>query len=148
MHKMNEEYKPFDFNTYQEEINSEEFKKQQLKRLSDNARLVKALEWENISILSSFSSDPEKKRKLQGTVSQVYTGVLESNTEEHSIEDIVGFSLDKEDSDFLHNNRNYQHFNSTEVFEEHLEHPVQKILTKTGHLGKDRSINRRHQCKH
>ena len=141
MHKMNEEYKPFDFNTYQEEINSEEFKKQQLKRLSDNARLVKALEWENISILSSFSSDPEKKRKLQDTVSQVYTGVLESNTEEHTIEDIVGFSLDKEDSDFLHNNRNYQHFNSTEVFEEHLEHPVQKILTKTGHLGK-RQINK------
>ena len=37
IHKMNEEYKPFDFNTYREEINSEEFKKQQLKRLSDNA---------------------------------------------------------------------------------------------------------------
>lgn len=136
-----DQYKPFDFQTYQDRINSEDFKKQQLKRLADNNRLVKALNWENIAILSNFSTDPEKRQKLQNTVSQVYTGVLESNTEEHTIEDIVESSLDKEASMFLHTNRNYQHFNSSEVFEEHLDHPVQKLLTKSGHLGK-RQINK------
>ena len=64
-----DQYKPFDFQTYQDGINTEDFKKQQLKRLADNNRLVKALNWENIAILSNFSTDPEKRQKLQATIS-------------------------------------------------------------------------------
>lgn len=136
-----DDYKPFSFEDYQQEITSEDFRKTQIKRLTENYRLQKSLERENYSILLGFS-DLEKKEKLFNTVSKVYVGVLEADTIDNTIEDIVSYSLDTEESiKFLYDHRNSQHFPSGKVFEEHLEHPTQKLLTKSGHIGK-RGMNK------
>lgn len=131
-----EEIKPFNFEEYQEYLQSDEFKKQQLKRLVDNHRLRKSLDLETSSILSTFS-DPIKKAKLYKAVSQVWNGVLESDTGVRTIEDIVNISLDTEECvKFLYENKHSNYFPSDKVFDEYLEHPIQKKLTKTKHLGK------------
>ena len=131
-----EDYKPFDFKEYAEHLQSEDFRKEQLKQLVHNYRLQKTIDRENLAILSSFS-DPEKKMDIFNSVCQVWSGVLESDTEVSTIEDIITMSLDTEDCvKLLYDNKHNTYFPTGKVFEQHQEHPVQKLLTKTKHLGK------------
>ena len=130
------EYKPFDFKEYVEHLQSEEFREKQLKQLVHNYRLQKTINRENLAILSSFS-DKEKKSDIFNSVCQVWNGVLESDTEVSTIEDIITMSLDTEDCvKLLYDNKHTNYFPTGKVFEHHQEHPVQKLLTKTKHLGK------------
>ena len=91
-----EDYKPFDFKEYTEHLQSESFRNEQLKQLVQNYRLQKTINRENLAILSSFS-DPEKKADIFKSVCQVWSGVLESDTEVSTIEDIILMSLATED---------------------------------------------------
>lgn len=125
----------FNFKDYQEYINSEGFRQKQLNRLADNRRRAKSLEMENIAILSGFS-DPEKKLRLINTVSQLWGVVLETDTELHTIDDIVKLTLESDGLQFFNENRNSQHFPSGVVFEEHIEHPTQKKLVRSKYLSK------------
>lgn len=129
-------YKPFSFEEYVLNIQSEDFKKEQLKRLFHNHRLQRTIDRENIAILSTFS-DPEKRSEIFKSVCQVWSGVLESDTETSSIDDIINTTLSTEDSiKFLYENKHTNYFPTGEVFNKHIEHPVQKELTKSKHLGK------------
>lgn len=131
----------FNITEYQETISSEDFRKKQLERLVDNYRLQKSISSQNRSILYAWS-DPVKKQRLFDVVSEVYEGVLESDTQHLTIEDIVSRALIEQDKiDFLFNNRNSNYFPSGKVFELHNEHPTQKELVKGKYLGK-RSINK------
>lgn len=126
----------FDITTYQEELFSEDFRKKQLETLTNNYRAMKTIEQQNLAILKSFS-DPEKNEKLLGVVDKVWSGVLETNTEDHTIDDIVAKSLNSSDLiDFLYQYRNKGYFQSGVVFDNHKDHPKQKLLVKGKYMSK------------
>lgn len=116
-------------------LNSPEFQELQKQRLVDNIRKQKSLEMEKRAILSSFS-DPEKKLKILDTVNTVWGKVLESNTEVHTVEDIVRLALERDTVLFFNENKYSNYFPSEVVFENHQEHPIQKSLVKDKHLGR------------
>lgn len=126
----------FNINTYQEDLFSEDFRKKQIETLTNNYRAMKTIEQQNLAILKSFS-DPERNEKLIGVVDKVWSGVLETNTEDHTIDDIVAKSLNSSDLvDFLHQYRNKGYFPSGVVFDNHKDHPKQKLLVKGKYMGK------------
>lgn len=116
-------------------INSPEFQELQKQRLIDNVRKQKTLEIEKRAILSSFA-DPEKKLKILDTVNTVWGKVLETNTEVHTVEDIVRLALERDTVLFFNENKYSNYFPSEVVFENHQEHPIQKTLVKDKHLGR------------
>lgn len=131
-----------DMKEYDEYLNSDEYQKQRMEKFTDNYRLMKSLALENRGILASFS-DSEKNKQLKDVVSEVWNGVLENDTELNSVEEIVALTLDTEDKlNLLLENKHKNYFPSGKVFEEHLDHPVQKKLTKGKYLSK-REVNKR-----
>ena len=121
--------KDFDIDEFDEILFGEEYRKEKINKLAENYRKQKSLKNENLSILSSFS-DPEKDKRIFHVTSQAWGGVLESNTINNSVDDIMFQTLVEEDIEFFNQYRNKNYFPSGKVFEEHLEHPVQKDLTK------------------
>lgn len=127
--------KDFDIGEFDEILFGEEYRKEKINKLAENYRKQKSLKNENLSILSSFS-DPEKDKRIFHVTSQAWGGVLESNTINNSVDDIMFQTLVEEDIEFFNQYRNKNYFPSGKVFEEHLEHPVQKDLTKKRYIGK------------
>lgn len=135
------DFSKFNIAEYQEYLTGEEYRKQQIEKLADNYRQLKSLQCENINILHSIS-DQEKNTKVVSSVSKVWNGVLETDTEVNTIEDIINMSLQTEENiQFLNDNKNKGYFPSGKVFEEHLLHPIQKKLTKGKYLSK-RAVNK------
>lgn len=131
----------FNIKEYEDYLTSDEYKKQQIEQLIDNHRLIKSLSLQNKMILTSFS-DCERSKKVYDFVKKVWVNVLDNNTAEYSVEDIVNMSLETEENiQFLHDNKHKNYFPSGKVFDENSNHPVQKKLTKTKHLTK-RGVNK------
>ena len=127
---------PIDIKEYQDYLTGEEFRKQQIIRLSELHREGRSLKHEQFGILSAFT-DHEKNKRLFGVVNQVWGCVLDADTQKNTVEEIVSMSLNTEDDYvFLTENRNKQHFPSVDIFEQHIDHPIQKKLTKTKHISK------------
>lgn len=125
----------FNIKEYQEYLLSDEYKEAQLKKITDNYRLMKSIELENRHILSAFS-DPEKKQKMIETVNQVWGVVLDTNTEQHTIEDIVKMTLESDNVQFLNDNKHMRFFPATVMYETHQEHKAQKKLVRGKYLSK------------
>ncbi|MBQ0111508.1 MAG: hypothetical protein KBT03_00090 [Bacteroidales bacterium] len=121
---------------YLDYITGDDYRKEQIKKLTENHRALKSLQYENMGILKSFA-DTENNEKLLSVVNKVWSGVLGSDTEVNSVDDIVNKSLESDETiKFLNDHRNKSYFPSGKVFEEHLKHPVQKQLTKKKYLSK------------
>ena len=121
---------------YSNYLKSDDYRKQQIEKLADNYRILKTIEMENKSILCSFT-DHEKNREIQGAVTKVWNGVLENNTEENTIDEIVAMSLETEELiNLLLDNKNKGYFPSGKLFDNFVQHPVQKQLTKDKYLSK------------
>lgn len=126
----------FDIEEYQKELFSDEFRKKQIETLTNNYLVMKSIERDNIAILKTFS-DPERNEKLVGVVGKVWNGVLDTDTETSSIDDIVLKSLENNELvDFLNDHKNKNYFPSGTVFDNHKEHPEQKLLVKGKYMGK------------
>ena len=125
----------FNIKEYQEYLLSDEYKEAQLKKITDNYRLMKSIELENRHILSAFS-DPEKKQKMIETVNQVWGVVLDTNTEQHTIEDIVKMTLEGDNVKFLNDNKHMKFFPSLVMYETHQDHKAQKKLVRGKYLSK------------
>lgn len=125
----------FNIKEYQEYLISDEYKEIQLKKITDNYRLMKSIELENRHILSAFS-DPEKKQKMIDTVNQVWGVVLDTNTEQHTIEDIVKMTLESDNVQFLNDNKHMRFFPATVMYEDHTDNKVQKKLVRGKYLSK------------
>lgn len=131
----------FNIAEYQEYLTSDEYKKQQIEQFVDNQRLIKSLSLQNRGILLAFA-DCEKTKKLYNFVSKVWVNVLDNDTQEYSVEEIVNMALESDENiQFLNDNKNKNYFPSGKVFEDNSSHPVQKKLTKSKHLSK-RSVNK------
>ena len=75
---------PIDIKEYQDYLTGEEFRKQQIIRLSELHREGRSIKHEQFSILSAFT-DHEKNKRLFGVVNQVWGCVLDADTQkEHS----------------------------------------------------------------
>lgn len=125
----------FNINQYNDYLTSEEYRREQVERLSETNRSIKLLNMEKLQILKGLS-DSETNTKLLGVVKDVYTGVLERNAERVSVEDIINECLTEDNVMFLNDNKNKPHFPSDKVFDHHIEHPVQKKLVKKKHMSK------------
>lgn len=127
---------PFNIKEYQDYLEGEDYRQYQISRLKELHRESKIINLEKINILTSFS-DSEKNRRLLEVVNEVWGGVLNTDTQKATIEDIVSMSVEaQEDIDLLKESKNKPNFPSGDVFNMHLEHPTQKKLTKTKHLSK------------
>lgn len=131
----NQDDADFNMKSYQEYLLSDEYKEAQLQRIADNYRLIKSKEIENRHILSSFS-DPEKKQKMIDAVNQVWGVVLDTNTEQHTIEDIVKMSLEHDNVVFLNENKHMRFFPSVIMYETHEDNKTQKKLVRGKYLSK------------
>lgn len=127
---------PFNIKEYQDYLEGDGYRQYQIARLKELHRESKIINLEKINILTSFS-DSEKNRRLLEVVTGIWGGVLNTDTQKATIEDIVSMSVEaQEDIDLLKESKNKPNFPSGEVFDLHLEHPIQKKLTKTKHLSK------------
>lgn len=127
---------PFNIKEYQDYLEGDDYRQYQIARLKELHRESKIINLEKINILTSFS-DSEKNRRLLEVVTDIWGGVLNTDTQKATIEDIVSMSVEaQEDIDLLKESKNKPNFPSGDVFDLHLEHPTQKKLTKTKHLSK------------
>ena len=127
---------PFNIKEYQDYLEGEDYRNYQIARLKELHRESKIISLEKINILTSFS-DSEKNKRLVEVVTDIWGGVLNTDTQKATIEDIVSMSVEaQEDIDLLKESKNKPNFPSGDVFDLHLEHPTQKKLTKTKHLSK------------
>ena len=130
----------FDVNSYQDYLNSVEYKEEQMRTFHENSRKIKNLTQQNINILSGCS-DPELKRQFFEIVSNIYGEVLGADTEEHKLDDIITNTLGDDELKLYSANKNKDYFPSGTVFEEHRNNPNQKVLVKEKLLGK-REMNK------
>jgi len=132
---------PFNIKEYQDYLEGEDYRSYQIARLKELHRESKIINLEKINILTSFS-DSEKNKRLVEVVTDIWGGVLNTDTQNSTIEDIVSMSVEaQEDIDLLKESKNKPNFPSGDVFDLHSQHPTQKKLTKTKHLSK-RSVNK------
>lgn len=125
----------FNINDYEDYLNSPEYKDEQMKQFYDNARQIKNLSSQNISILSGCSN-PEMKKQLFEIVTNIYGEVLEADTEEHQLDDIIINALADDELKIYVANKNKDYFPSGKVFEQHRDNNQQKVLVKNKFLGK------------
>lgn len=132
---------PFNIKEYQEYLEGDDYRSYQIARLKELHRESKIISLEKINILTSFS-DSEKNKRLVEVVTDIWGGVLSTDTQNNTIEDIVSMSVEaQEDIDLLKESKNKPNFPSGDVFDLHLQHPTQKKLIKTKHLSK-RAVNK------
>lgn len=120
---------------YEDYLNSAEYKNEQMKLFYENARQIKNLSNQNISILTGCSN-PEMKKQFFDIVSNIYGEVLEADTEEHQLEEIIENTLDDEDLKLYVANKNKDYFPSGKVFDQHRNNQQQKTLVKNRFLMK------------
>lgn len=128
--------KIFNIDEYQECLTGDAYRKDQLRKLADNHRMLKSIQYENFGILKSLS-DTEHTKKLLDVVIKVWGGVLEANTESLSIDEIVSRTLVSEEViKFLNEHRNKPHFQSDKVFDSYIDNTMQRKLVKGKYMGK------------
>ena len=134
--QQSQQLQPFNIKEYQDYLEGDDYRNYQIARLKELHRESKIISLEKINILTSFS-DSEKNKRLVEVVTDIWGGVLSTDTQNSTIEDIVSMSVGaQEDIDLLKESKNKPNFPSGDVFDLHLEHPTQKKLTKTKHLSK------------
>ena len=139
--QQSQQLQPFNIKEYQDYLEGDDYRNYQIARLKELHRESKIISLEKINILTSFS-DSEKNKRLVEVVTDIWDGVLSTDTQNSTIEDIVSMSVGaQEDIDLLKESKNKPNFPSGDVFDLHLEHPTQKKLTKTKHLSK-RSVKK------
>ena len=134
--QQSQQLQPFNIKEYQDYLEGDDYRNYQIARLKELHRESKIISLEKINILTSFS-DSEKNKRLVEVVTDIWGGVLSTDTQNSTIEDIVSMSVGaQEDIDLLKESKNKPNFPSGDVFDLHFEHPTQKKLTKTKYLSK------------
>lgn len=134
--QQSQQLQPFNIKEYQDYLEGDDYRNYQIARLKELHRESKIISLEKINILTSFS-DSEKNKRLVEVVTDIWGGVLSTDTQNSTIEDIVSMSVEaQEDIALLKESKNKPNFPSGDVFDLHLEHQTQKKLTKTKHLSK------------
>lgn len=127
---------PFNIEGYKLYLTSEEYKTAQRKALAENYRAQKALQQTTFDILKTLA-DPEKRDKLFSAVCLVHKNILEEENANLEVSIVMQQSFDeKDDLDFLLQNKHSKFYKAAEVFDRHQEHPVQKSLTKGKYIGR------------
>lgn len=127
---------PFNIEGYKLYLTSEEYKTAQRKALAENYRAQKALQQTTFDILKTLA-DPEKRDKLFSAVCTVHKNILEEENANLEVSIVMQQSFDeKDDLDFLLQNKHSKFYKAAEVFDKHAEHPIQKSLTKGKYIGR------------
>ena len=126
----------FTIEVYQNQINSPEYKQNQLKKLATNYREQRALQQANWNILRSLA-DPEKRDKLFTAVCTVHKNILEEQNANLEVTQVILHSFDQpKDLDFLLSNKHSKFYRSADVLDFHKEHPVQQQMQKGKYIGR------------
>lgn len=127
---------PFNIEGYKLYLTSEEYKTAQRKALAENYRAQKALQQTTFDILKTLA-DPEKRDKLFSAVCTVHKNILEEENANLEVSIVMQQSFDeKDDLEFLLQNKHSKFYKTAEVFDRHQEHPIQKSLTKGKYIGR------------
>ena len=87
---------PFNIKEYQDYLEGEDYRSYQIARLKELHRESKIINLEKINILTSFS-DSEKNKRLVEVVTDIWGGVLSTDTQNSTIEDIVSMSVEAQE---------------------------------------------------
>lgn len=127
---------PLNIEGYQLHLTSEEYRAAQRKALAVNYRAQKVLQQTTFNILKTLA-DPEKRDKLFSAVCTVHKTILEEENVNLEINAMLSQSFEeKDDLDFLLQNKHSKFYKAAEVFDRHVLHPVQKRLTKGRYIGR------------